>query len=196
MLEGPELVSNTYLGEFLAQLQQEGYDIFLVTGDLPPCDADLVLQAVPAVQAEPPRLLSDVATSGAGAGQAGRTRARPAGRDEEADLEAAMMLSLAETSGPDGAPANIDSDQLARVMEMQRQGNWETNTASEDEDYDDSDAPPFEPMEFWGTVNKVLKGAEENLPEEDNTRVVRLATAMLIFFIVCIILLLVYLACR
>ena len=71
-----------------------------------------------------------------------------------------------------------------------------TNTASEDEDYDDSDAPPFEPMEFWGTVNKVLKGAEENLPEEDNTRVVRLATAMLIFFIVCIILLLVYLACR
>jgi len=70
-----------------------------------------------------------------------------------------------------------------------------TNTASEDEDYDDSDAPPFEPMEFWGTVNKVLKGAEENLPEEDNTRVVRLATAMLIFFIVCIILLLVYLAC-
>merc|ERR550532_2708870 len=133
LLEGPELVSNTYLGEFLAQLQQEGYDIFLVTGDLPPCDADLVLQAVPAVQAEPPRLLSDVATSGAGAGQAGRTRARPAGRDEEADLEAAMMLSLAETSGPDGAPANIDSDQLARVMEMQRQGNWETNTASEDE---------------------------------------------------------------
>merc|ERR1719211_959009 len=50
-------------------------------------------------------------------------------------------------------------------------------------------------MEFWGTVNEVLKGAEDNLPEEDNTRVVRLATAMLIFFIVCIILLLVYLAC-
>ena len=70
-----------------------------------------------------------------------------------------------------------------------------TNTASEDEDYDDSDAPPFEPMEFWGTVNEVLKGAEDNLPEEDNTRVTRLATASLIFFIVCIILLLVYLAC-
>merc|ERR1711874_310926 len=36
---------------------------------------------------------------------------------------------------------------------------------------------------------------EDNLPEEDNTRVTRLATASLIFFIVCIILLLVYLAC-
>ena len=34
LLEGPELVSNTYLGEFLAQLQHEGYDIFLVTGDV------------------------------------------------------------------------------------------------------------------------------------------------------------------
>ena len=68
-------------------------------------------------------------------------------------------------------------------------------TATDDEDYDDSDSEPFEPMEFWGTVNEVLKGAEDNLPEEDNTRVTRLATASLIFFIVCIILLLVYLAC-
>ena len=34
LLEGPELVSNTYLGEFLAQLQHEGYSIFLVTGDV------------------------------------------------------------------------------------------------------------------------------------------------------------------
>ena len=66
LLEGAELVSNSYLGEFLAQLQTEGYDIFLIAGDLPPCDADLVLQAVSAVQAHPPRLLSDVTSSGAG----------------------------------------------------------------------------------------------------------------------------------
>ena len=78
LLEGPELVkdqncdlhqlfeqvSNSYLGEFLAQLQQEGYSIFLVTGGLPECDADLVLQAVPAVQLAPPRLLGDVNSSG------------------------------------------------------------------------------------------------------------------------------------
>jgi len=126
LLEGPELVSNTYLGEFLAQLQHEGYDIFLVTGELPPCDADLVLQAVPATQLVPPRLLSDVQSSGNKSRQ-GRGHQRPAAggqTDEEADLEAAMMLSLAETSGADGGPANIDSDQLARVMEMQRQGGW------------------------------------------------------------------------
>merc|ERR1719219_1748541 len=83
LLEGPELVSNTYLGEFLAQQQQEGYDIFLVTGDLPPCDADLVLQAVPAVQAEPPRLLSDVTSSGSQSQSRSQSRpSRSAGRDE------------------------------------------------------------------------------------------------------------------
>ena len=65
-----------------------------------------------------------------------------------------------------------------------------------DEEYD-KEQQPFEPMEFWGTVSDVFKkdGLDE-LPEEDDSRVVRLATAMLIFFIVCIILLIVYLACR
>ena len=86
LLEGPELVSNTYLGEFLAQLQTEGYDIFLITGDLPPCDADLVLQAVPAVQLRPPRLL---ASGGGGEAGPARTGSSGARRDEEADLEAA-----------------------------------------------------------------------------------------------------------
>lgn len=144
LLEGPELVSNTYLGEFLAQLQHEGYSIFLITGDLPPCDADLVLQAVPASQLVPPRLLSDVQSSGSqsrqgrqSAGTASTGGQRPSGQtDEEAELEAAMLMSLAETSGSDGGPANIDSDQLARMMEMQRQGGWgpETEQGGEDEE--------------------------------------------------------------
>ena len=110
---------------------------------LPPCDADLVLQAVPAAQLVPPRLLEDVQSSGNKKRQ-GRQRTeggaasgsqRPEGQtDEEADLEAAMMLSLAETSGSDGGPANIDSEQLARVMEMQRQGGWGAEAGREDED--------------------------------------------------------------
>ena len=64
---------------------------------------------------------------------------------------------------------------------------------------DDSQAEqaPFEPMEFWGTVSDIFKKeAIQELPAEDDSRVVRLATAMLIFFIVCIILLIVYLMCR
>merc|ERR1719500_1850768 len=134
LLEGPELVSNTYLGEFLAQLQQEGYSIFLVTGALPECDADLVLQAVPAVQLAPPRLLGDVNSSGsAGSTAQAQGRAPPpipgmrgqssAAADEAAELEAAMMMSLAETSGSGGAAAQLDSQTLDQVMAMQRSGN-------------------------------------------------------------------------
>lgn len=63
------------------------------------------------------------------------------------------------------------------------------------EEDSESDQTPFEPVEFWGTVTEVFKGDENNLPAEDDPKVMRLATAMLIFFIVCIILLLVYLAC-
>ena len=46
---------------------------------------------------------------------------RPGQTDEEADIEAAMLLSLAETSGAEGGPANIDNE-----VEM-RTGFWRTN---------------------------------------------------------------------
>ncbi|XP_023333294.1 ataxin-3 [Eurytemora carolleeae] len=126
LLEFPELVSNTYLGEFLAQLQQEGYSIFIIKGQLPECDADLVLQAVQAVQARRPNLLSDVRSSGSKGQriqQGTVTKASGAStgsaRDEEADLEAAMMLSLAENvPGPSGGPAVIDEDELQMALAM------------------------------------------------------------------------------
>ena len=47
-------------------------DILFVVPQLPECDADLVLQAVPATQAQPPRLLSDVQSSGRGKGRRGQ----------------------------------------------------------------------------------------------------------------------------
>ena len=43
MLKEPELISDTYLAVLLAQLQQEGYSIFIVSGDLPQCQADVKL---------------------------------------------------------------------------------------------------------------------------------------------------------
>merc|ERR1712018_720380 len=49
-------------------------------------------------------------------------------------------------------------------------------------------------LNMWGTVQDLLQNAA-TLPAEDDTKVVRLAAAMLIFFIVCIVLLLVYLVC-
>lgn len=47
ILPGPELLSDTYLSLFLAQLQTDKYSIFIVVGDLPSCEADKVLTAAP-----------------------------------------------------------------------------------------------------------------------------------------------------
>jgi len=53
----------------------------------------------------------------------------------------------------------------------------------------------FEPVDFWGTVTEMFHDKENILPPEDDDKVVRLASAMLVFHIVCIILLVVYLIC-
>ncbi|XP_065303261.1 ataxin-3-like [Dermacentor albipictus] len=44
LLSGPQPISRTYLALFLAQLQQEGYSIFVVVGELPQCQADDFLE--------------------------------------------------------------------------------------------------------------------------------------------------------
>ena len=46
-------MSNTYLGEFLAQLQHEGYSIFLVTGDVSELSNGLYLLTVTVCSAAP-----------------------------------------------------------------------------------------------------------------------------------------------
>lgn len=68
LLTNPELISDTYLALFLTQLQREGYSIFVVLGELPECDADMLLKIVPAVQTVKPQLLTgtqESQTSGA-----------------------------------------------------------------------------------------------------------------------------------
>ncbi|XP_019374195.1 PREDICTED: ataxin-3 isoform X2 [Gavialis gangeticus] len=59
LLTGPELISDTYLALFLAQLQQEGYSIFVVKGDLPDCEADQLLQMVRVQQIQRPKLIGE-----------------------------------------------------------------------------------------------------------------------------------------
>lgn len=43
LLNGPELLTETYLCLYLTQLRQEGYSIFSVQGVLPACEADEIL---------------------------------------------------------------------------------------------------------------------------------------------------------
>ncbi|XP_043461269.1 ataxin-3-like [Leptopilina heterotoma] len=50
LMNGPQLITNTYLAMFLAQLIQEGYSIFIVIGNFPPCEADEYLLRYPEKQ--------------------------------------------------------------------------------------------------------------------------------------------------
>ncbi|XP_069493945.1 ataxin-3 isoform X2 [Ambystoma mexicanum] len=59
LLTGPELISDTYLALFLAQLQQEGYSIFVIKGTLPDCEADQLLQMIRVQQAQRPKLIGE-----------------------------------------------------------------------------------------------------------------------------------------
>ncbi|KAI5734019.1 hypothetical protein M8J77_001549 [Diaphorina citri] len=105
LLSGPELLSNTYLGMFLAQLQNDGYSIFIVTGNLPYCEADDVLKTTIAVQLEKPRLIntstgtSTSPRSNPSTSHSQSSRATPSNRnsvdsEEEAEIQRALNLSL------------------------------------------------------------------------------------------------------
>ncbi|KAM9777612.1 LOW QUALITY PROTEIN: ataxin-3 [Neosynchiropus ocellatus] len=59
LLTGPELISDTYLALFLAQLQQEGYSIFVILGNLPECEAEQILNIMRVQQQQRPKLIGE-----------------------------------------------------------------------------------------------------------------------------------------
>uniref|UniRef100_A0A3P9KGE0 ubiquitinyl hydrolase 1 n=1 Tax=Oryzias latipes TaxID=8090 RepID=A0A3P9KGE0_ORYLA len=88
LLTGPELISDTYLALFLAQLQQEGYSIFVIQGNLPECEAEQILGIMRVQQQQRPRLIGeDEAQTSSG-------RQEMDVEDEEADLRRAIQLSM------------------------------------------------------------------------------------------------------
>ncbi|XP_077989042.1 ataxin-3-like [Glandiceps talaboti] len=139
LLVGPELISDTYLAMFLAQLQQEGYSIFVVVGTLPECDADQILQVMTVTQTHRPKLLSELkkesnkaSTSSSASSssphkvnlndlqkalEANRQFLEPDDeKSEEEQLEAAIRLSLEgeEESSKPGCSTEVDVDEVRR----------------------------------------------------------------------------------
>lgn len=77
LLSRPELISDTYLALFLAQLKNDGYSIFAVLGELPECAADEVLRLSKNTVNSVPRLpIKNVSN------------------ESDPDLQAALQLSL------------------------------------------------------------------------------------------------------
>uniref|UniRef100_A0A8C6IIF5 Ataxin-3 n=1 Tax=Mus spicilegus TaxID=10103 RepID=A0A8C6IIF5_MUSSI len=103
LLTGPELISDTYLALFLAQLQQEGYSIFVVKGDLPDCEADQLLQMIKVQQMHRPKLIGE---------ELAHLKEQSA---LKADLE--RVLEAADGSGI----FDEDEDDLQRALAISRQ---------------------------------------------------------------------------
>ncbi|KAK2843580.1 hypothetical protein Q7C36_011795 [Tachysurus vachellii] len=126
LLTGPELISDTYLALFLAQLQQEGYSIFVIRGNLPECEADQLLQIMRVEQHHRPKLIGEEEAQASGQrttvqhgvetphgieqGVVGEdddelrkalalSRQDIEVEDEEADLRRAIQLSMQGASG-------------------------------------------------------------------------------------------------
>uniref|UniRef100_A0A8C2UFM3 ubiquitinyl hydrolase 1 n=1 Tax=Chinchilla lanigera TaxID=34839 RepID=A0A8C2UFM3_CHILA len=92
LLTGPELISDTHLALFLAQLQQEGYSIFVVRGDLPYCEADQLLQMIRVQQTVLKTDLEQVLEGNDGLGVLD---------EDEEDLQRALALSRQESDVED-----------------------------------------------------------------------------------------------
>uniref|UniRef100_A0A8B9EBX1 ubiquitinyl hydrolase 1 n=1 Tax=Anser cygnoides TaxID=8845 RepID=A0A8B9EBX1_ANSCY len=103
LLMGPELISDTYLALFLAQLQQEGYSIFVVKGDLPDCEADQLLQMIRVQQVQRPKLIGEETAQS---------------REQRSDVDQAI-----EVNHPFDGTSMLDEDEenFQRALALSRQ---------------------------------------------------------------------------
>lgn len=113
LLTGPELISDTFLALTLAQLQRDGYSIYLVVGDLPDCQADHLLTLAPVVQTERPRLIGGEEGGGSGGGGSGGILQQPREGGEDAELRRAMAMSM-QDAPPVQSGSGGQHDRLTR----------------------------------------------------------------------------------
>ncbi|XP_029900521.1 ataxin-3 isoform X2 [Myripristis murdjan] len=135
LLTGPELISDTYLALFLAQLQQEGYSIFVIRGNLPECEAEQILRIMRVQQEQRPRLIGeDEAQSSSGQGRPpalGQPEMMGLGLEDdgvdedEEELRRALALSRQDMDVED------EEADLRRAIQLSMQGSVMSNKPSE-----------------------------------------------------------------
>ncbi|KAG7238533.1 hypothetical protein INR49_030806 [Caranx melampygus] len=121
LLTGPELISDTYLALFLAQLQQEGYSIFVVRGNLPECEAEQILRIM--------RQLIKPYTASSRSAALGQTEIGFGVEDEVVDEDEELKRALA-LSRQDIDVEDEEAD-LRRAIQLSMQGAVMSNTSSE-----------------------------------------------------------------
>ncbi|XP_061751139.1 ataxin-3 isoform X2 [Nerophis ophidion] len=131
LLTGPELISDTYLALFLAQLQQEGYSIFVIRGNLPDCEAEQILGIMRVQQQQRPRLIGEdeAQTSAGRSATLGHTEmgfdVESNVVEEEEELKKALALSRQDIDVED------EEADLRRAIQLSMQGAVLSNTSSD-----------------------------------------------------------------
>ncbi|XP_048829768.1 ataxin-3 isoform X3 [Brienomyrus brachyistius] len=171
LLTGPELISDTYLALFLAQLQQEGYSIFVIRGNLPDCEAEQILRIMRVEQRQRPKLIGEEAAAAQSSGGQGGVSAQRAlevepgldagvvDEDEEA-LRKAIALSREDMEVED------EEADLRRAIQLSMLGATSTSNSLEPKDVDvtqtmGSTQPPAIPPEMPANTQKENLSAEE-----------------------------------
>ncbi|XP_054469777.1 ataxin-3 isoform X2 [Anoplopoma fimbria] len=132
LLTGPELISDTYLALFLAQLQQEGYSIFVIRGNLPECEAEQILGIMRVQQQQRPKLIGeDEAQTSAGSAAMNQAEMGFAVEDEVIDEDEELKKALA-LSRQDIDVEDEEAD-LRRAIQLSMQGAVMSNKSSESE---------------------------------------------------------------
>ncbi|XP_007454771.1 PREDICTED: ataxin-3 isoform X3 [Lipotes vexillifer] len=186
LLTGPELISDTYLALFLAQLQQEGYSIFVVKGDLPDCEADQLLQMIRVQQMHRPKLIGEelaqlkeqrvqktdlerVLEANDGSGMLDEDeedlqRALALSRqeidleDEEADLRRAIQLSMQGTSRNicQDIPQTSGTHLTSEELRKRREAYFEKEQQKRQQQQQQQQDPPGHPCEKPNTSSGAL----------------------------------------
>uniref|UniRef100_A0A8C1E9C0 ubiquitinyl hydrolase 1 n=1 Tax=Cyprinus carpio carpio TaxID=630221 RepID=A0A8C1E9C0_CYPCA len=127
LLTGPELISDTYLALFLAQLQQEGYSIFVIRGSLPECEADQILRIMRVEQQQRPKLIGEDEAQRMSVQQVsdpGHTADEVLLDEDEEELRKALALSR------QGMEVEDEEADLRRAIQLSMQGGSDTRSPS------------------------------------------------------------------
>ncbi|KAM6961250.1 ataxin-3 [Aplochiton taeniatus] len=133
LLTGPELISDTYLALFLAQLQQEGYSIFVIRGNLPDCEAEQILGVMRVHQQQRPKLIGEDEAQSSGQGRSithSQMETGPSLEEERVDEDEEELKKALALSREDMEVEDEEAD-LRRAIQLSMQGAVMSNKSSE-----------------------------------------------------------------
>jgi len=113
LLKQPELISDTYLSLFLAQLKNDGYSIFVVLGDLPECRADKMLRMKPVRHSKQ--------NEDAQLAEALKMSLQDEKVKDDENLESTLKLSLETTRTSRDSESDNEEDLLQKAIDMSLQ---------------------------------------------------------------------------